>query len=134
MKPGYHHVDIFRDHQTFLGFSWIFDGVENFFVFTVLPFGMCSAPYFFAKLLRPLVKHWFSQGIKIRVYLDDGIAIADFKPKAQLHSNIVRDTLVKVGFVENDEKSVWEPTKSLTWIGVSIDFNTNIYSSYHKIG
>ena len=31
LKQGYHHVDIFRDHQTFLGFSRIFDGVEKFF-------------------------------------------------------------------------------------------------------
>ena len=117
LKQGYHHVYIFRDHQALLSFSWIFDSVEKFFVFTVLPFGMCSAPYVFTKLLRPLVKHGRSQGIKVCVYLDDGIAIADSKPKAQLHSNIVRDTLVKAGFVANDEKSVWEPTKPLTWIG-----------------
>ena len=126
LKQGYHHVDIFPDYQTFLGFSWIFDGAVKFFVFTVLPFGMSSAPYAFTKLLRPLVKHWRSQGIKICVYLDDGIAIADSKPRAQLHSNNVKDTLAKAGFVANDVKSVWEPTKLLTWIGVSMDFNTNI--------
>ena len=77
-------------------------------------FGMCSAPHVFAKLLRPLGEHWRSQGIKISVYLDNGIAIADSKPKAQLHSNNVRDTLVKAGFGANDENSVWEPKKSLT--------------------
>ena len=30
LKQGYHHVDIFQDHQTFVGFSWKFDGVAKF--------------------------------------------------------------------------------------------------------
>ncbi len=125
LKQGYHRVDIFPDHQTFLGFSWILDGVERFFVFTVLPFGLSSAPYIFTKTLRPLVKYWRSQGIQICVYLDDGIIIANSEFVAKQHSMVVKDTLVKSGFVANSEKSVWEPTKQLTWIGISMDFQQN---------
>ena len=51
LKSGYHHFDIFPDHQTFLGFSWVFSGTAKYFCFTVLPFGLSSAPYIF----RPLV-------------------------------------------------------------------------------
>lgn len=59
LKSGYHHIDIFPPHQSFLGFSWTFpDGSTRFFAYTVLPFGLSSAPYIFTKLLRPLVKHW----------------------------------------------------------------------------
>ena len=58
LKSGYHHLDVFPDHQRFLGFSWVIsDGEPSFFMFTVLPFGLSSAPYIFTKLLRPLVKH-----------------------------------------------------------------------------
>ena len=64
---GYHHVDIFEEHQTYLGFSWIIEGIERYFVFTVLPFGLSSAPYIFTKVIRPLVAFWHSKGIKIYV-------------------------------------------------------------------
>ncbi|VDI24929.1 Hypothetical predicted protein [Mytilus galloprovincialis] len=37
-KSGYHHIDIFNEHQKYLGFSWKLGGVTKFFVFTVLPF------------------------------------------------------------------------------------------------
>ena len=67
LKYGYHHFDIFPDHQIFLGFSWVFSGTVKYFCFTVLPFGLSSAPYIFTKCLRPLVKFWRFNGIKIVV-------------------------------------------------------------------
>ena len=51
LKSGYHYVDIADVHYSYLGFSW----KEKFYVFTVLPIGLASACYIFAKLLRPLV-------------------------------------------------------------------------------
>ena len=50
LKSGYHHVEIFQPHQTFLGFSWEFRGETRFYVFTVLPFGLSVAPYIFTKI------------------------------------------------------------------------------------
>ena len=47
LKSAYHHIDILDDHQTFLGFSWVVNGVRKFFAFTVLPFGLSSVPYMF---------------------------------------------------------------------------------------
>ena len=61
LKSGYHHIDILQEHQTFLGFSWVVSGVRKFFVFTVLPFGLSSAPYIFTKVVRVLVRYWRSQ-------------------------------------------------------------------------
>ncbi|XP_063426807.1 uncharacterized protein LOC134710382 [Mytilus trossulus] len=77
LKAGYHHIDIFAPHQKYLGFSWKFEGVEKYYVFTVLPFGLKSSGYVFTKVLRPLVAHWRRKGIKIVVYLDDGLGLAD---------------------------------------------------------
>ena len=39
LKPGYHHIDISAEHQTFLGFAIQMEGCLKYFVFTVLPFG-----------------------------------------------------------------------------------------------
>ncbi|VDI48754.1 Hypothetical predicted protein, partial [Mytilus galloprovincialis] len=38
---------------------------------SVLPFGLCSAGYVFAKVVRPIIAHWLKDGIKITVYSDD---------------------------------------------------------------
>ena len=58
--------------KLFLGFSWVVNGVRKFFVFTVLPFGLSSAPYIFTKVVRVLVRYWRSHAVRITVYLDDG--------------------------------------------------------------
>ena len=50
LKSGYHHVDIFLEHQRYLGFRWDSKGTTQFYVFTVLPFGLSTAFYMFSKL------------------------------------------------------------------------------------
>ena len=41
LSKGYHHINIFPGHQTFLGFSI----KGKYYCFTVLPFGLSSAPF-----------------------------------------------------------------------------------------
>ena len=69
LKSGYHHVEIFPDHRQYLGFSWNFGSVVKYFVFTVLPFGMSSAPYIFSKLVRSLVNYWRGLGRRLVTFL-----------------------------------------------------------------
>ena len=73
LKSGYHHVDIFEAHQVYLGFAWGSLGKTRYYVFTVLPFGLSTACYAFTKLLRPLIGYWRGQGLRVVLYLDDGI-------------------------------------------------------------
>ena len=121
LKSGYHHFDIFPDHQTFLGFSWVFSGTFKYFCFTVLPFGLSSAPYIFTKCLRPLVKFWRFNGIKIVVFLDDGCGKGKSLLTAKGHSLFVQTSLGNAGFVANFTKSLWEPTQLLVWLGLNWD-------------
>ena len=125
LKQGYHHVDIFHDHQKYLGFSWLVDGKKKYFVFTVLPFGISTAPYVFTKVIRPLVKYWRSNGIKICVYLDDGLGVEKSHNKAIESSSFVRKSLEMSGFVANSAKSIWDPTTALTWLGISLNLEKN---------
>ena len=126
LSQGYHHVDIFEDHQTYLGFSWVFEGKTRYFVFTVLPFGLASAPYIFTKILRPLVSYWHDKGIKISVYLDDGAGTETSYKESLKNSEFVRNSLCKAGFIANEDKSVWEPSQELTWLGLTLNCETNI--------
>ncbi|MEW8544538.1 MAG: reverse transcriptase domain-containing protein, partial [Candidatus Thiodiazotropha sp.] len=116
LKSGYYHVDINEEFQKYLGFSWMLNGKQRFFVYTVMAFGLSSAPFLFTKLLRPLVKYWRTTGISIIVYLDDGWGI-DSPANSEVVSNRVRSDLEKAGFVLNNEKSVWKPCFILEWLG-----------------
>ena len=56
LKRGYHHIEIHPDYVTFLGFAWKFpkEASIRYFVFSVLPFGLSSAPYISTKCLKRL--------------------------------------------------------------------------------
>ena len=90
-------------------------------MFTVLPFGLATASYVFTKLVRPLVRYWRGQGLRTVVYLDDGIFAVDGNEAAFRASEAVREDLRKAGFVAHVEKSQWEPTRKLIWLGFELD-------------
>ena len=121
LKSGYHHVDIHPDYWQYLGFSWNKEGGRKFYVFTVLPFGLASACYVFTKLLRPLVKRWRSLGLKVILYIDDGICSAKTADKAEENALMLTRDLDQSGFVLNREKSCLIPQKIGKWLGVLID-------------
>ena len=76
LKSGYYHVEIFEGHQTYLGFSWKHSNSSQmeFYVLTVLPFGLSSAPHVFTKILKPLEKHWRHQAFALLFLLTtDGV-------------------------------------------------------------
>ena len=100
LKSGYHHVDIAKEHWKYLGFSW----ESRFYVFTVLPFGLSSACYIFTKLVRPLVRYWRERGLRVIVYLDDGLCAMDGESNALEASTLVQSTLSQAGFVANVKK------------------------------
>ncbi len=102
LKSGYHHIDIFNEHWEYLGFSWTGkDGVKRFYVFVVLPFGLCTAGYIFTKVCRVLVKFWRKHGNKVVVYIDDGIGAAESLEGCGKSSEFVRLSLLKAGFIAN---------------------------------
>lgn len=132
LRKGYHHIDIFQHHQNFLGFSWNKNNRIRYYVFTVLPFGLSTAPNVFTKLMRVLVRRWHSQGIKISVFLDDGCGIGDTFEETIKSSTETKSLLSECGLVINKEKTIWYPTKNLTWLGINIDLNSNIYQISEK--
>ena len=48
---------------------------------TVLVFGLSSAPFVFTKVLKVLIKHWRSFGIRIFAFIDDVFGGGEFPGK-----------------------------------------------------
>ena len=114
LKSGYHHLDIFKPHQKYLGFAWETDGQQHFYVFTVLHFGLSTACYVFTKLMRPLIRYWRGRGLSDCTYVNDGIVEVKGKERAIQESRRIQSELLEVGLIVNNAKSHWVPTKNLT--------------------
>ena len=129
IKSGYHHVGIYPSHQRFLDFSLVFNGVRKYFKFVILPFGLSTGPYIFTKVMRPLVKHWRSQALRIVVvYLDDGLGVCGTKDTCLRQSLLVRSDLISSGFVPNKDKYMWIPVQLLRCLGFHWDFFQSLLS------
>ena len=135
LKSGYHHVDIFPDHRRYLAFSGDFGNRHTrYFQFTLLPFGLSSAPFIFTKLLKPLESHWREQGIPIPIFFDDGVDAGPSSKAAKSNSSLVRSDLSRCGFEINHEKSKWEPMNNFSWVGYDINIHTGyIFTSGTRI-
>eukprot|EP00111_Clytia_hemisphaerica_P006267 TCONS_00018130-protein len=121
LKSGYHHVPINEDFHRYLGFSWEFKGITKYFVFVVLPFGLCSACWVFTKLMRQLVKKWRGQGMKSVMYLDDGVACGYPESMIVKHRDIMAHDLKSAGLTINVKKSSLEPETEKEWLGFRIN-------------
>ena len=60
------------------------NGIVNYYVFKVLPFGLSTACYLFTKLMRPLVTYWHGRDLKAIIYLDNGIIAVKEEAEAKL--------------------------------------------------
>ena len=120
LKCGYHHVNIYKPHQQYLGFSWVIDGVKRSFVFRVLPFGLATACFCFTKLLRPFALRWRSVGHNCFIYIDDVISGHRTKQLACIAGHRQKSDLTRAGFIFS-EKCYWEPHQIGVWLGLIID-------------
>ena len=73
IKSCYHQVSMAEDHRKYLGFSWFIAGKQRYFIFKVVPFGICSGPSICKNIFRPLIVKWRSEGIPTVLFFDDGI-------------------------------------------------------------
>ena len=84
-------------------------------------FGLSTDPYIFTKLLRPHFKHWWEQGIKTAVYLDDGARVCDTFEKCIDQAKQVKTDLQSAGFIINNDKSVWVLCQCLVRLGLLLN-------------
>ena len=117
IRSAYHHCMIFSEHRTYLGFSWIFEGEQRYFVFNVLPFGISTAGYLFTKLLKVPLKKWRSEGHKVILFLDDGLGGKGTYAEALLSGKYIREDLQNFGFLVAEEKCQWLPSQIVIWLG-----------------
>ena len=81
-KVAYLTVPIWKDHQKFLRFAW----KNSLLEFCCLPFGLATAPRVFTKLMKPVVAALRQRGIRLIIYLDDILIMAESYNLALQHA------------------------------------------------
>ena len=117
LKDAYLTIPIFSGDQKYLRFIW----GGRIFQFTCLPFGLCSAPRSFTKLLKVVVAFFRSRGLRMVIYLDDILLLNQVKDDLLSDLRLVIDTLQALGFLISWDKSMTDPTQCLDYLGVVID-------------
>ena len=92
------------------------------YVFTVLPFGLSSAPHVFTKILKLLEKHWRYQGICLAVFLDDEWALKRILKCAGLSRMPLELAFSRRASLQmRISQLVWIPCQRLDWLGITWD-------------
>jgi len=92
LKSAYHHIEIFEEHQQYLGFAWFFRAKHD------ISYSLFSFFYFYSRLylftcLREVVKYFRSNCKGIIMFLDDGLAGENDYDTAVKGSKQVNDQL-----------------------------------------
>ena len=115
LKDGFLHVPVRREYRDLLGFMW--NG--QYYRFKKLPFGLALSPYYFCKILRPVVTYLRSLGLRIVLFVDDLILMS--QPDCFTdHLDQILHTLCDLGWTINYEKSSLTPRKEVTYLGYKV--------------
>ncbi|KAN0018539.1 hypothetical protein ACTFIU_011157 [Dictyostelium citrinum] len=117
IKKAYLHF-LVHPHYRYL-FPFVWKGVH--YRWNTMPFGLSTDPRIFTMLLRPVLRMLRELNVSVIAYLDDLLIIGSTKEECLSNLDKTMKLLVKLGFKLNLEKSVLEPTQSITFLGFHID-------------
>lgn len=117
LKEAYFLIPIHENSKKYLRFKFFNQTYE----FQCLPFGLCSAPLIFTKLMKPVATYLRKKGIMLVIYLDDLLCINKTFESCSHDVKIITDLLEKLGFVININKSDLVPSQLKTFLGFELN-------------
>ena len=75
----------------------------------------------FMKIMRPVMVKLREQGLRLIIYLDDILLMADSPEKLQYHTHILINLLQDLGFILNIKKCSLEPSQVIEFLGFLVD-------------
>ena len=117
LKDAYFSVTMAQQDRKLLRFSW----QGQMYEFQCLPFGLSSAPRVFTKLLKPVTALLRQRGLRLILYLDDMLLMAQSKFELKAFVKLVPQFLQLLGFNINWGKSVLPPTQRIQFLGFTVD-------------
>ena len=117
LKDAYFTIPIAPCQRELLQFQW--QGTT--YQFNCLPFGLSSAPWVFTKTTRPIVTILRSLGLRMIIYIDDILIMADSPSVVKEHTAALIYLLENLGFIVNYPKSLLSPTQEIEILGFIVN-------------
>ena len=118
ISDAYYHIPVAPAIRKY--FRFVIDGKP--YQFRSLPFGLNTAPREFTKILEPILRSLRDRGIRVHAYLDDWAVRAQSEELCREHTQIVVQTLRRLGWMINKAKSDLQPKQQFVFLGMT--FNT----------
>ncbi|KAH9634345.1 hypothetical protein HF086_011605 [Spodoptera exigua] len=116
LKESYLLVNINLQYRKYLRFQY-----DKLYEFKALPYGLCSAPNIFTKIMKVVVTHLIEKGYKSVQYLDDLLCIGSCYQSCLKNVQETIALLKCLGFVINFDKSISIPSQSCKFLGFVFD-------------
>ena len=116
-KDAYYSVPVDPEYQKYLKFYW--NG--QLWQFTCLPNGLTCGPRVFTKITKPIFSQLRKAGHLTANYIDDSFLMGDTLEDCRNNVQATMDLSLKCGFIVHPDKSVFEPSQQLTYLGFVLD-------------
>tara|TARA_R110002050_G_scaffold144342_1_gene269807 strand:- start:1280 stop:3160 length:1881 start_codon:yes stop_codon:yes gene_type:complete len=117
-KSAYFQVPVAPSHQDLLRFVHN----DTHYRFCCLPFGLNSAPRFFTRVMKSVLKPLREKGIEIASFLDDLLFfLGPDLPHALSLRDLILNHFMKLGWLLSIKKSELCPTKCIDFLGLRWD-------------
>lgn len=130
LRHAYYSVPVAEEHQKYLCFMW----KNKLYQYTCFPNGLASCPRQFTKLMKPVFSKLRNMGHVNSGFIDDSLLCGDTLEECQTNVNDTKTLMSNLGFTINNEKSVFEPTQKMIFLGHTIDSeNMIVQLPQHKV-
>ena len=117
LKDAYFQVPVHSSSRKFLRFV----SQGTVYQFKVLCFGLSTAPQVFTRVFAAVSAWAHTRGIQFLRYLDDWLVLASSEAKAHQHIQELLLLCHDLGIVINEKKSDLVPSRSASYLGMTID-------------
>ena len=117
LKDAYFMIPMAPSQRRLLRFQW----QGTVYQFNCLPFGLSSAPWVFTKTTRPIMTILRTMGLRVIIYIDDILVMANTESLAREHTAGLIFLLENLGFIINYPKSLLTPTQEIEFLGLMVN-------------
>ncbi|XP_034945012.1 uncharacterized protein [Chelonus insularis] len=117
LKDAYFLIPVWKLHRKFLRF--VVQG--KLYEFVCLPFGLCTCPLTFTKLLKPVLNYLRLKRFLSVIYLDDFLCLGHSVEECMENLHQTINLLEKLGFIVNFKKSKLNPERRCKYLGFILD-------------
>ncbi|KAA6382492.1 MAG: putative Transposon Ty3-G Gag-Pol polyprotein, partial [Streblomastix strix] len=112
ISSAYNHIKVSEELQKYLAFTF----AKETYTYIGMPFGLKTAPYIFHKHLHPAITLLRKEGIRMIVYFDDILILAQNPDLLVLQTQRAKQLLESLGWIISP-KSMLIPQQQVQYIG-----------------